>query len=222
MATIVHIVDDDASFRASTGRILRTSGYEVVMYESAQQLLHKLPDTAGPACIVLDMQMPDLSGAELQRRLVELDSRLPIVFLSGSSDIPMSVEAMKAGADDFLTKPVEKDRLLGAIERAVARCQALQGGRDRLDASRRLLATLTPRERQVFDQVVQGKMNKEIARELGTSARTIKAHRQKVMEKIGVESLTDLVLFAERLGVLAELSSSAQTNAGRSREPRDA
>ena len=213
MRTIVHIVDDDRSFLASTGRLLRASGYEVVMYESAKQLLEELRDAESRGgCLLLDMQMPGLSGSDLQQRLVELEFSLPIVFLSGSSDIPTSVQAIKSGAEDFLTKPVDKDKLVGAIERAVARSQQLQEARDRLNASRRLVATLTPRERQVFERVVQGKMNKEIARELGTSARTVKAHRQKVMEKIRVESLTELVLVAERLGILAALGRSSDTD----------
>jgi len=213
MRAIVHIVDDDPSFLTSTCRLLRASGYEVVTYGSAQQLLEQLPDAASPACLLLDVQMPGLSGSELQRRLVALEFRLPIVFLSGSSDIPTSVQAMKSGAEDFLTKPVERDKLVDAIERAVGRFRVLQEARERLDASRRLLATLTPRERQVFERVVQGRMNKEIARELGTSTRTVKAHRQKVMEKMQVDLLTDLVLIAERLGILAALGRSEESAA---------
>lgn len=219
---VVHIVDDDPSFLTSTDRLLRASGYHVMMYESAQQLLEQLPDSASPGCLLLDMQMPGLSGSELQRRLAELEFSLPIVFLSGSSDIPTSVQAMKSGADDFLTKPVDKETLVDAIERAVARSRMVQEARGRLDASRRLIATLTPREHQVFERVVQGKMNKEIARELGTSARTVKAHRQKVMEKVRVESLTELVLVAERLGILAALDTSSHTSSEHLQKPQDA
>ena len=222
MSTIVvHIVDDDPSFLTSTHRLLRASGYQVVMYESAQQLLERLPDSASPGCLLLDMQMPGLNGSELQRRLVEIEFSLPIVFLSGSSDIPTSVQAIKSGADDFLTKPVEKEKLIDAIERAVARSRAVQEARGRLDASRRLIATLTPRERQVFERVVRGKMNKQIAGELGTSTRTVKAHRQKVMEKIRVDSLTELVLVAERLGILAALDTSSQTDTEHLQRPQD-
>jgi len=219
---VVHIVDDDPSFLTSTDRLLRASGYHVMMYESAQQLLEQLPDSASPGCLLLDMQMPGLSGSELQRRLAELEFSLPIVFLSGSSDIPTSVQAMKSGADDFLTKPVSKETLVDAIERAVARSRMVQKARGRLDTSRRLIATLTPREHQVFERVVQGKMNKEIARELGTSARTVKAHRQKVMEKVRVESLTELVLVAERLGILAALDTSSHTSSEHLQKPLDA
>lgn len=219
---VVHIVDDDPSFLTSTHRLLRASGYQVMMYESAKQLLEQLPDSTSPGCLLLDMQMPGLSGSELQRQLVALEFKLPIVFLSGSSDIPTSVQAIKSGADDFLTKPVEKEKLIGAIERAVARSRAEQEARGRLDASRRLIATLTPRERQVFERVVQGKMNKQIAGELGTSTRTVKAHRQKVMEKMRVESLTELVLFAERLGILAELDNSSHTGSEHLQKHQDA
>jgi len=219
---VVHIVDDDPSFLTSTDRLLRASGYQVMGYESAQQLLEQLPDSASPGCLLLDMQMPGLSGSELQRRLAELEFSLPIVFLSGSSDIPTSVQAMKSGADDFLTKPVSKETLVDAIERAVARSRMVQKARGRLDTSRRLIATLTPREHQVFERVVQGKMNKEIARELGTSARTVKAHRQKVMEKVRVESLTELVLVAERLGILAALDTSSHTSSEHLQKPQDA
>lgn len=219
---VVHIVDDDPSFLTSTDRLLRASGYQVMGYESAQQLLEQLPDSASPGCLLLDMQMPGLSGSELQRRLAELEFSLPIVFLSGSSDIPTTVQAMKSGADDFLTKPVDKETLVDAIERAVARSRMVQEARGRLDASRRLIATLTPREHQVFERVVQGKTNKEIARELGTSARTVKAHRQKVMEKVRVESLTELVLVAERLGILAALDTSSHTSSEHLQKPQDA
>jgi FixJ family two-component response regulator len=199
---IVHIVDDDASFRTTTGRLLLVSGYEVVMYESAEKLLERLPDDVDPACILLDVKIPGLSGPELQDRLAALGSTLPIVFLTGHADIPTTVQAIKAGADDFLTKPVPKDRLIDAIERAVARSMSSRQNEDRLKALRGLVANLTPRERQVFERVARGKLNKHIARELGTTERTIKAHRQKVMEKLRIESLAELVLIAERLGLL--------------------
>lgn len=211
MPTLVHIVDDDASFRTATGRLLRVCGYEVAMYESAEQLLAQIPDGAGSSCILLDVQIPGLSGPELQRRLAELGSTLPIVFLTGHGDIPTSVRAIKAGADDFLTKPVPKDRLLNAIERAVARSRASLEKSSRLDALRQLVSTLTPRERQVLESVARGKMNKQIASELGPSERTIKAHRQKVMEKLGIRSLSELVLIAERLGILVNAPDKNET-----------
>jgi FixJ family two-component response regulator len=204
--TLVHIVDDDTSFRTTTGRLLRLCGYEVAMYESAEHLLERLPDDARPSCILLDVKIPGLSGPELQDRLAELGSTLPIVFLTGHGDVATTVRAIKAGAEDFLTKPVAKDALIDAIERAVARSRATREKSDRITALGALVGTLTPRERQVFEQVARGKMNKQIALDLGTTERTIKAHRQQVMEKLRAESIADLVLIAERVGILASSS----------------
>ena len=206
LPALIHIVDDDASFRTTTGRLLRVCGYDVVMYELAEQLLERLPDDAHPSCILLDVKIPGLSGPELQDRLAELGSTLPIVFLTGHGDVSTTVRAIKAGAEDFLTKPVSKDKLIDAIERAVARSRAMREKSDQLTALRTLISALTPRERQVFEQVARGKMNKQIAVELGTTERTIKAHRQKVMEKLRAESLAELVLIAERFGILSSSS----------------
>ena len=202
MATVVHVVDDDESFRSSTARLLRALGYEVMVYESAQALLEHLPDEGGASCVLLDVQIPGLSGPELQSRLVELGSALPIVFITGHGDIPMTVQAIKAGAEDFLTKPVPKDKLIDAIERAVSRHRIVRDQYLRLQSQRSLIAKLTPRERQVFERVVRGKINKQIAFELGATERTIKAHRQRVMEKVGVQTLAELVSIAERAGIL--------------------
>jgi RNA polymerase sigma factor (sigma-70 family) len=213
LPTLVHIVDDDASFRTTTGRLLRLCGYEVAMYESAEQLLERPPDDR-PSCILLDVEIPGLSGPELQERLVELGSTLPIVFLTGHGDVPMTVRAIKAGAEDFLTKPVPKDKLIDAIERAVAHSRTTREKSDQLTALRALISTLTPRERQVFEQVARGKMNKQVARDLGTTERTIKAHRQKVMEKLRTESFAELVLIAERLGILASSPGKTTANDG--------
>jgi FixJ family two-component response regulator len=182
------------------------------MYESAEQLLERLPDDAHPSCILLDVKIPGLSGPELQDRLAELGSTLPIVFLTGHGDVSTTVRAIKAGAEDFLTKPVSKDKLIDAIERAVARSRAMREKSDQLTALRTLISALTPRERQVFEQVARGKMNKQIAVELGTTERTIKAHRQKVMEKLRAESLAELVLIAERFGILASSSEKTAAN----------
>ena len=201
MSALIHVVDDDESFRTTLGRLLRTCGYEVALYESAKQLLEQLPDEAGPSCILLDVQIPGLSGPELQDRLAERGSTLPIVFLTGHGDIPTTVQAIKAGAEDFLTKPVPKDKLLDAIERALAKARSTREQHNRLNALRTLVATLTPREREVFERVVRGKLNKEIAHELGTTERTIKAHRQKVMDKIQARTFAELVSIAERLGI---------------------
>jgi FixJ family two-component response regulator len=203
LSTIIHVVDDDASFRASIGRLLLASGYEVVLHESAKQILEQMPDEAEPSCILLDVQIPGLSGPELQDRLAEQGSEVPIIFLTGYGDIPTSVQAIRGGAEDFLTKPVPKDKLLETIQRAIARHHSIREQRARLNTLRALVAAFTPRERQVFELVVRGKMNKQVAYELGTTERTIKAHRQQVMEKTKLQSLAELVLLAERLGVLA-------------------
>jgi FixJ family two-component response regulator len=146
--------------------------------------------------------MPGLSGPDLQARLMDLGSTLPIVFLTGHADTRTTVQTIKAGAQDFLTKPVSSDQLLGAIERAIAFHLARLDQRGELDRLRNLLGLLTPRERQVFDLVVRGKINKQIATQLGTTVRTVKAHRHRVMEKMKVQSLAELVSIAERLGVL--------------------
>jgi RNA polymerase sigma factor (sigma-70 family) len=203
VTAVVHVVDDDESFRKAIGRLLRATGYDVQLYESAQQLLDRLPNEGQPSCILLDVQIPGLSGPELQDRLTKLGAALPIVFLTGHGDIPTSVQAIKGGAEDFLTKPVPKNKLLDAIERSLARQQTVRMRDDQLNSLRALVTTLTARERQVFELVVRGKMNKQIAHELGIAERTIKAHRQRVMTKVRVQSLAELVSVAERLGVLS-------------------
>jgi RNA polymerase sigma factor (sigma-70 family) len=203
LARTIHVVDDDSSFRTAVERCLKQAGYAVATYPSAQQLLDNLPDEDQPGCILLDVRIPDLSGPELQDRLAMIGSTLPIVFLTGYADVPTTVRTIKAGAEDFLTKPVPSGQLLRAIEQAMAHHEASRDVKRKLDALRELLATLTPRERQVFDHVVQGKINKQIARQLGPTERTIKAHRHRVMEKMKVQSLAELVSIAERLGILA-------------------
>lgn len=202
MPGLVHVVDDDASFRTAIERRLKLAGYEVETYASAQQLLDRLPSPGQPECILLDVRIPGLSGPELQSRLIELGSILPIVFLTGYADIPTTVQVIKAGAEDFLTKPTSSEQLIDVIERAMARFTSLLEQRRKLDSLRALVATLTPRERQVFDLIIRGKINKQIAYELGTTERTVKAHRHQVMEKMQVHSLAELVSNAERLGLL--------------------
>jgi RNA polymerase sigma factor (sigma-70 family) len=211
LSGIVHVVDDDASFRTAIERRLKKAGYSVATYTSAQQLLDRLPDESAPACILLDVRIPGLSGPELQDRLGKLGSNLPIVFLSGYADVSTTVRTIKAGAEDFLTKPVSSEQLLGAIERAMAHHEASRVLKQRSDARHTLLSSLTPRERQVFELVVQGRINKQIAQQLGTTERTIKAHRHRVMEKMKVRSLAELVSLAERLGIL-------EASAGESRQ----
>jgi FixJ family two-component response regulator len=184
-------------------RRLMLAGYEVETYASAQHLLDRMPSDGIPSCILLDVRIPGLDGPGLQKRLGELGSMVPIIFLSGYTNIPITVQAMKAGAHDFLTKPVESDDLLRAIERALAHYQASRDQRRTLDGIRDRIAKLTPRERQVFCLVVNGKLNKVIASELECSERTVKAHRVRVMEKMQVRSLPELVSLAERVGVLS-------------------
>jgi len=199
---VVHVVDDDASFRTAIARLLGASGYEVALYGSASELLEKLPGGA-LGCILLDVKMSGLDGPQLQERLGELGNRLPIVFLTGHGDVPTSVRAIKAGAEDFLTKPVAKKELLAAIERALNRYEEIRDHDSRIAALQSLVSRLTPREKEVFALVVRGKLNKQIAHELDIAERTIKAHRQQVMEKCEVQTLAELVLIAERLGILA-------------------
>jgi len=199
---LVHVVDDDASFRTAVERRLKLAGYDVATYSSAQDLLDHLPGEERPGCILLDVRIPGLSGPELQSHLIELGSTMPIVFLTGHADTATTVRAIKAGAEDFLTKSVSSEQLIDAIERAMARHDAARMQRSKLDSFRAHVATLTPRERQVFELIVRGKINKQIAHELGTTERTVKAHRHQVMEKMQVHSLAELVSIAERLGIL--------------------
>jgi FixJ family two-component response regulator len=198
----VHVVDDDATFRTAIARLLGASGYQVALYGSASELLEKLPD-GGPGCILLDVKMSGLNGPQLQERLGEIGHKLPIVFLTGHGDVPTSVRAIKAGAEDFLTKPVPKKDLLAAIEHALNRYEEIRDHDSRIAALRSLVSRLTPREKEVFALVVRGKLNKQIAHELDIAERTIKAHRQQVMEKCQVQTLAELVLIAERLGILS-------------------
>jgi RNA polymerase sigma factor (sigma-70 family) len=196
----VHIVDDDASLRVAMGRGLTQAGHTVTTYATAQHLLDNLPTGDEPGCIILDVRMPDLGGLAVQQRLAELGSTMPIIFMTGYSDIPATVKAIKAGALDFLVKPVASDDLLHAVEKALRHHQALLDQRGTLDSIRARLATLTPRERQVFDLIIRGNTNKAIGRALGCTERTVKAHRHRVMKKMQVQTLAELVSLAERAG----------------------
>ncbi len=204
---IVHVVDDDPSFRTAMNRLLCACGYQVRLYESATRLLDQLP-CSELGCILLDVRMPGLNGPELQRRLAEVGCKLPIIFLSGYGDIPTTVRTIKAGAEDFLAKPVRKQTLLEAIERAIKNYEEARGRDEQVEAFRDLVSRLTPREREVFALVVRGKLNKQIAFELGTTERTVKAHRHNVMQKCEVQSVAELVLIAERLDLLSEGSGT--------------
>jgi len=201
LSGFVHVVDDDASFRKAMERRLKQAGYEVATYPSALHLLINLPVESVPSCMLLDVRIPDLDGPGLQKRLSELGSTLPIIFLTGNPDIPTTVRTIKAGADDFLTKPVASDDLFRAIEKAFANHRTLRDLKDKLDSVRARVGRLTPREREVFELVIRGDLNKQIARALGCTTRTVKAHRHNVMEKMQVKSLAELVSAAERTGL---------------------
>jgi RNA polymerase sigma factor (sigma-70 family) len=200
-APLIHVVDDDPSFRAAIARLLRGSGYQVAAYESAYHLLEEPLDT-NAGCILLDVRMPGLNGLDLQARLAEKGNALPIIFLTGHGDIPMSVRAIKAGAEDFLSKPISRKALLDAIQRALARHEKMHNRNVRLRSLRALINTLTPRQHEVFTLVCRGIPSKQIAYQLGTSVRTIKAHRQAAMQKLKVHSLAEAVSIAEQLRML--------------------
>jgi FixJ family two-component response regulator len=210
---VIHVVDDDKSFRTALVRLLKASGYEVADYDSAACFLRSI-EHSKPGCILLDVQMPTLGGLQLQEELARLSHAWPIIFLTGHGDIPMSVLAIKAGAEDFLIKPVPGQILLAAIERALLRYETLQKSHDQLSSFKSLLATLTPRESEVFALMVRGKLNKQIAFQLGTSERTIKAHRHMVMQKLNVQSFAEAVSMAERLGLLSQPGSAEAKAAG--------
>jgi len=198
---IIHVVDDDADFRKSIARLLRLSGYVASQYDSAQQFLDECNQEV-PGCVLLDLDMPKMTGLQLLGRLEELHTSLPIIFLSGRGNIASSVKAIKAGAEDFLCKPASRKDVLEAIERAISRNQKMLEKKAQIDDFRARVAALTPREKQVYALVVSGKLNKQIAYELSTTERTIKAHRQKVMHKLHVQTVVDLVSFAERFAAL--------------------
>ena len=194
---IVYVVDDDISVREALSSLIRSLGLRVETFGSAKGFLqHERADA--PACLVLDVHLPDGSGLEVSRELQAMDAPIPIIFITGQGTIPMSVRAMKAGALEFLTKPVRDEDLIGAIHVAIERDRATREDRAELADIRRRIETLTPRERDVLTHVVSGKMNKQIAAELGTAEQTIKQHRGRVMQKLEVDSVAELVRLVER------------------------
>ena len=197
---IVYVVDDDPDVLKAMERLLESAGHKVAVFSSPQLFLER-HDRSAAGCLVLDLQMPGLSGLDLQRTLEQQASHLPIVFLTGRGDIAASVQAMKHGACDFLTKPVDDDLLLATIRDALAKEDALRPARIERDRIQKNLATLTERERQVLELIVAGKLNKQIAGELGTVEKTVKYHRGNLMRKMGVRVVADLVKLAERAGV---------------------
>jgi RNA polymerase sigma factor (sigma-70 family) len=195
--SLIFLVDDDASVRKALVRLLRSAGHSVEAFASAREFLARAPHD-GPGCLVLDLRMPEMTGLELQETLERGGHTLPIVFVSGHGDIPASVKAMKAGAIDFLTKPVDDRQLLAAVEQALARDAAARVDRADREAARTALDRLTPRERQVCMLVTTGMLNKQIAGELSISEKTVKVHRARVMEKVGVGSVAELVRVVDR------------------------
>jgi FixJ family two-component response regulator len=198
---VIHVIDDDASFRTAVARLLSASGYTTIQHESASHFLSTF-DPVRTGCILLDVNMPGVSGLELQEQLHAMRCILPVVFLTGHGDIPMSVRAIKTGAEDFLSKPVSKPDLLRAIDGAMRRCEQARAQEASLARARQCLQSLTPRELQVFGLLVQGKTNKEVARELGNTERTVKAQRSSILEKTGARSIADLTLLAVQLDLL--------------------
>jgi FixJ family two-component response regulator len=203
--TIVFVVDDDPSFRRSTKMLIESAGLSVQAFSSAEEFLHsRRPEI--PACLVLDVRLPHLSGLDLQRELARAGIQIPIIFLTGHGDIPMTVQAMKAGAIEFLTKPFREQDLLDAIHRATNFDRAARLQRAKLELLRERYHSLTAREREVMAHVVAGMLNKQVAQELGTTEKTIKVHRGHIMQKMGARSLADLVRTAERLGIFGSPS----------------
>jgi len=196
----IHIVDDDDSFRRAVSRLLEAAGFAVKAHASAAEFLLARPGEER-GCILLDVEMPGLGGLDLQAALAKQGLPLPIVFVTAHGDIPMAVQAVKTGAVDFLTKPVKQEALLQAVRAALTRDAEQRGARERSSNCRARFDRLTPREREVFERVTAGKLNKQIAAELGTTERTIKAHRANITEKMQVASLAELVHIAAELRV---------------------
>lgn len=189
---IVHVVDDDASVRRALARLLRAAGHSCETWDTAEAFLAR-QSSAAPGCAIVDLGLPGASGLELQARIAGDADRLPVIFLTGRGDIGTSVRAMKAGAVDFLSKPVEAEALLAAVATALELSRAAQTARNAASNRDARLATLTPREREVLDRVVEGRLNKQIAGDLGVAEKTIKVHRGRVMHKLGVRTVADLV-----------------------------
>jgi FixJ family two-component response regulator len=209
-APTVYIVDDAREVRIALSRLLGASGYQVSAFESAERFLEE-QNAEAPGCLLLDVCMPGLSGIELQRTLAGSPCARPIVFLSGKGDVQIGVHAMKEGAVDFLTKPIDHAQLVAAVEQALKRDAEQRRERDIRLMIKERLETLTPRERQVMVQVIHGRLNKQIAVGLGTGEKTVKVHRARVMSKMSAHSVAELVQLAARVGVAIEPALNADT-----------
>ena len=188
---IVRIVDDDASFLTALARMLRASGFAVQTFASAEEFLSR-PELDVPGCVLVDLQMPGLNGLDLQQALAQQGHKLPVIFLSGNGDIPSTVQAMRRGAEDFLTKLAPKEELLDAVKRAIARDGLERAKRAGQETVRALFARLTQREREILQHVIQGKLNKQIAYDLNINERTVKLHRTAIKTKLSVHTTADL------------------------------
>ena len=198
---LVYVVDDDVSVRESLKSLIDSAGWQPETFASAKEFLCRSKPGAAPSCLVLDVILPDINGLDVQKRVAIDRTGMPVIFISGHADVPMTVQAMKAGAVEFLTKPVRSDALLSAIEQAIERSRATLGHEEEMRTLRHRYESLTPREREVMALVVAGLMNKQVGGELGIREITVKAHRGAMMRKMKAGSLPDLVTMAERLGV---------------------
>jgi len=215
----IFLVDDDAGVRKALSRVLREEGWSVETFESAEAFLAR-PDQKTQGCVVLDVTMPGLDGLELQRRLAAAGESLPIVFVSGHGDIPMSVQAIKAGATDFLTKPVEARVLVAAVRAAIDQDAAVRQALADIEELRQRLASLTPREREILVALAGGKLNKQIAGDLGVVEQTVKFHRARIMERMRAKTVAELMHIAARVGISAEMppAGSAASSDHRSKK----
>ena len=197
---IVFVVDDDKAVRKSLERLIKSVDLTVQAFSSAREFLESDP-SSGPSCLVLDVRMPGLSGIDLQKELGKMGYTIPIIFITGYGDIPMSVRTMKRGAIDFLTKPINDQDLLDAIHRAIEKDKQTRREQDEIGTIQQRVDSLTPREREVFSLVVTGMLNKQIAYDLGMSEKTVKVHRSRVMDKMQADSLAELVRLAYKVGI---------------------
>ena len=215
----IFLVDDDAGVRKALSRVLREEGWSVETFESAEAFLAR-PDQKTQGCVVLDVTMPGLDGLELQRRLAAAGESLPIVFVSGHGDIPMSVQAIKAGAMDFLTKPVEPRVLVAAVRAAIDQGTAVRQALAAMEDLRQRLASLTPREREILVALARGKLNKQIAGDLGVVEQTVKFHRARIMERMRAKTVAELMHIAARVGIGAEMPPAGSAASSDHRSPK--